>query len=64
MRPAIYIAFALIAGFASQPNSAAGDPYAVDERKIGAIEHQAGQLGVRVMWVNPPRPAPAARRPS
>ena len=60
MRPAISVAVALIAaGCASQANRASGDAFAVDERKMGAIEHQATQLGLRVMWVNPPR-KPAA----
>ena len=60
MRPAIYVALALIAGCASQANTASSDAFAVDERKMGAIEHQATQLGLRVMWVNPPRKPAAA----
>jgi hypothetical protein len=61
MRTAIFVSIALIAGCATQPDTASGDAFAVDERKMGAIEHQATQLGLRVMWVNPPRkPAPAS----
>ena len=60
MRPPIYVAMALITGCASQASTAPGDAFAVDERKMGAIEHQATQLGLRVMWVNPPRKPAAA----
>lgn len=61
MRTAVSVSIAVIAGCASPPNSASGEAFAVDERKMGAIEHQATQLGLRVMWVNPPRkPAPAS----
>jgi len=58
MRPAIYVAITLVAGCASQ--AAPSDAFALDERKMGAIEHQATQLGLRVMWVNPPRKPAAA----
>jgi hypothetical protein len=61
MRTAVSVSMAVIAGCASPPNPASGEPFAVHERKMGAIEHQATQLGLRVMWVNPPRkPAPAS----
>jgi hypothetical protein len=60
MRTAIFVSMTVMAGCASPPTTASGEAFAVDERKMGAIEHQATQLGLRVMWVNPPRkPAPA-----
>ena len=58
MKSAILVTAAVLLivlpGCAQQPVARAQAESRLDKQKIAAVEQEAGRLGVKVVWINPP----------